>query len=83
MLKRMYVQNMYILMYVLQLMMDVNSNIYMDIDEYQQMWMNVNKLNSSTIIKHHSFVPLLHSPTCYYFIHIMINNTKPYTHSFM
>jgi len=30
-------------MYVLQLMMDVNSNIYMDIDEYQQMRMNVNK----------------------------------------
>jgi hypothetical protein len=63
----MYVQNMYFFIYVLQLIMDVNSNIY-EHDECWQMWMNVNKWNSSTIIKHHSFVPILHSLTCYYVI---------------
>jgi hypothetical protein len=72
----MYVQNMYI------------SHVCIVINDGCELkcictWMNVNKWNSSTIIKHHWFVSILHSPTCYYLTHITINNTKPSTHSFM
>jgi hypothetical protein len=63
-------------MYVLQLTMNVNSNVY----GHGGMLTNVDEGNSSTIIKHHSFVPMLHSSTCYYLTHIIISNTKPSTH---
>jgi hypothetical protein len=76
----MYVQKMYISHACIAINEELWIWMYMDMDECRQMWMNE---NSSIIIKHHSFVPMLHSSMCYYLTHIVINNTKPSTHSFM